>query len=82
MSIEESIIPSFPGAAIKMLGQIVPITWLLPVVFGMILNRVKVLIQGVGIGRFYFTFPNSTPSRYFTWQAKEQNPLNYMWILQ
>lgn len=44
---EESIIPSFPGAAIIMLVQIVPITCLLPVNFGMILNRVKVFIQGV-----------------------------------
>lgn len=68
MGIEESIIPSFPEAAIIMLGQIVPITCLLPVIFGMILNRVKVLIQGVGIGRFYFTSPNinSVLSQYFT----------------
>lgn len=54
MCIEESIIPFLPGAAIIMLGQIVPITCLLPVIFGMILNKVKVLIQGVGIGRELF----------------------------
>lgn len=67
MNIEESIIPSFPGAAIVMLGQIVPITCLLPVIFGRIFNGVKVLIQGVGIGRFYFTSNiNSVLSQYFT----------------
>lgn len=66
-NIEESIIPSFPGAAIIMLGQIVPITCLLPVIFGRIFNGVKVLIQGVGIGRFYFTSNiNSVLSQYFT----------------
>lgn len=82
--IEESIIPFLPGAAIIMLGQIVPITCLLPVIFGMILNKVKVLIQGVGIGRFYFTYPNTNPvfSQYFTWQAKDQNQFIFMWILQ
>lgn len=68
MSIEEPIIPSFPGAAIIMLDQIVPIIYLLPVSFGIILNRVKVLIQGVEIGRFYFTFLNINCilSEYFT----------------
>lgn len=68
MYIEESIIPFLPGAAIIMLGQIVPITCLLPVIFGMILNKVKVLIQAEGIGRFYFTYPNinSVFSQYFT----------------
>lgn len=44
MNIEASIIPSFPGAAIIMLGQIVTITCLLPVIFGRIFNGVKVLI--------------------------------------
>lgn len=84
MSTEELIILSFPGAAIIMLDQIVPIIHLLPVSFGMILNRVKLLIQGVGIGRFYFTVPNMNCilSKYFTWQAKDQNPLNFMWALE
>lgn len=84
MGIEEAIIPSFPGAAIIMLGQIVPITCLLPVIFGMILNRAKVLIQAVGKGSFYFTSPNinAVLSQYLTWQAKDQNPLNFMWLLQ
>lgn len=65
---EESIILSFPGAAIIMLVQIVPITCLLPVNFGMILNRVKVFIQGVGIRRFYFSplSINSVLTQYFT----------------
>jgi len=68
MNIEASIIPSFPGAAITMLGQIVTITCLLPVIFGRIFNGVKVLIQGVGIGRLYFTSLNinSVLSQYFS----------------
>lgn len=47
-----------PGAVITKLGQIVLITCLLPVIFGTILNRVEVLIQGVGIQRISFASPS------------------------